>query len=192
MGASVSLRYSESFPKIAYNACRSHGCTGKELAKLFDVNAKTIYEWAKKYPAFRIAVRKGKDEFDCDKVESKLLQRALGWEKEYEDETVTVKEGTDRDGNAIADKTTTTMKKTMICPPDTRALIHWLGNRRAKRWDKGISVPSTNSNLQIDAKKGSNVQVNIQKLSEEQLESLADIQTKFLNEEETVMEACVG
>lgn len=69
-----------SFPQMAYVACLEGGFTDVKLAKLFNCNADTIYEWKKDHPEFSEAIKKGKLEHDNSAVVDSLLKRALGYD----------------------------------------------------------------------------------------------------------------
>lgn len=102
------------------------GATVAELAKEFEVNRSTIYEWASVHPEFSDVLREDRQLADFA-VEESLYRRALG--------------------------TTTTEKKTIVTsgpdgetkpsrieiierevPPDVTACIFWLKNRNPKLW----------------------------------------------------------
>jgi transposase-like protein len=115
-------------PKIA-GALARNGCTDVEIAKLVGISRKTFYEWRKMYPDFSDIIKKGKLETDLE-VENALLKRALGYEYEETEMTVSKvmvngKEVT-RPGK---------IKKTKkIIPPDVGAICFWLKNRQKDKW----------------------------------------------------------
>ena len=112
------VKYDPKYDDIAYEACRIHGCTNVELAEIFHVNVNTIVQWCKDYEEFGRKVRAGKDSFDTNNVEQKLLERALGY-------TVT-ETGFNKKGEPQ------TYEKEII--PDTTAIRFWLTNRQPERW----------------------------------------------------------
>jgi hypothetical protein len=71
--------YHKSFDKIGYELCRQHGYTDEKLADLLSVGLTTLKRWKEKYEEFRASIRRGKDEFDGENVESALLKSAKGF-----------------------------------------------------------------------------------------------------------------
>jgi hypothetical protein len=71
--------YHKSFEKIAYELCRQHGYTDEKLAELLGGHLSTLKNWKAKHGEFLSAIRRGKDEFDGEHVESALLKRAKGF-----------------------------------------------------------------------------------------------------------------
>jgi hypothetical protein len=127
-------KYKKEYDLIAYNACKEKGFTNDDLAKLFDVNVDSIYEWCKVHKHFSESIKKGKDEFDTDYVEKTLLQRAMGYE--YTEKTSKlIGRRIDKDGKVINDGKLVVMQEiTKQVVPDTTAIIFWLKNRNNKRW----------------------------------------------------------
>lgn len=117
-------KFKEEYIHQAYIACKEGGFTDPKLAKLFDVATQTIVTWRKNHLEFGAAVRKGKDEYDCENVEKALNKRATGFRY-----TETTKELVD--GVLIVTK-----KVSKKVTPDTKACEIWLCNRNPKRWRK--------------------------------------------------------
>ena len=97
------------------------GATDIKVADFFGVTKTTVNNWKNDHPEFFDSIKKGKDEYDTELVESSLLKRALGYQ------IVEVKEET---GGEV-DKTTKTTKQVA---GDTTAMIFWLKNRNPDRW----------------------------------------------------------
>ncbi len=93
-----------------------------EIAKRFGIGITTLTEWKKRHPAFRAALKQGKEEIDY-RVEDSLLKRALGYEYEEIEEIISV------NGDVIKTKRT---KKAVL--PDVTAQIFWLKNRQKEKW----------------------------------------------------------
>jgi hypothetical protein len=72
-------------PEIAEQACRMYGSTNYELADLFGLSERGFLKWQEKYPEFKAAIRRGKDEFDTERVEAALLLKALGTKEDGSD-----------------------------------------------------------------------------------------------------------
>lgn len=86
-----------------------------------------------------------KTDAPLDEIESALLKRALGF---------TLEESTSED---IVDKRTgesmETAKRRVTkksVPPDVRALLFWLKNRRPERWRDRIEVPAEREDYGFD------------------------------------------
>lgn len=80
------------------------GLTDADLAKHFEIDETTLYEWKKVHPTFSQAIRDGKENADIE-VADKLRNKATGF---YEEEK--------------------------YFPPDTTAAIFWLKNRHPRAW----------------------------------------------------------
>lgn len=94
------------------------GADDNDLAKLFQVDRDTIYEWKKVYPEFSDSIQAAKDKYDNDEIEKALARRARGFMR--------VKQVFDPEGNIV-------MLQEEI-PPDTTACSLWLRNRQPERW----------------------------------------------------------
>jgi len=105
---------------IAEQAC-TIGATVDDLSRMFGVTIPTISRWMRDDYKFFIAVKNGRDRFDTEKVESSLLKRAQGYEKDITEERVT------KDGKIRC-------IKTLHFAPDVGAAIFWLCNRNPQRW----------------------------------------------------------
>ena len=96
------------------------GATNEELAGCFEVARSTIDEWLASIPEFAEGVRQGRDIADAG-VAQKLYSRAMGYSCKtkkvllYRGQPVTV-------------------DHTVHHPPDIRACIFWLRNRRPRHW----------------------------------------------------------
>lgn len=112
------------------------GLTDEQIAKNVGIRFQTLYEWEKRFPEIREAIKKGKGPVDFE-VENALLKRALGYD--YEE---TSKEIIQMPGG----KTKTTVKTiTRHVAGDVTAQIYWLKNRKRSTWcDKPIQRPADN------------------------------------------------
>ena len=119
-------KYQEDFARQAYVACKEGGFTDIKLAALFNVSKSLINNWKKDHPKFYDALKKGKDEYDCEKVEAALNKRAVGFRF-----TETTRELDDKKSVMVITK-----KVSKFIPPDTKAAEFWLCNRNPDRWKK--------------------------------------------------------
>jgi hypothetical protein len=114
-------RYKPSYASQAEKLCRL-GATDLEMADFFGVTVRTIHTWKHRYPRFLQSLRRGKLESDAN-VAERLYQRAMG----YSHQAVKIV----ANPNTGAEKT---VPYTERYPPDTRAAIFWLKNRRPDEW----------------------------------------------------------
>src|SRR5580704_3718910 len=121
-GAGRPSLYKPEFAEQAYGLCLA-GATNHELADGFDVGRSTIDNWLRKYPEFAQAVRSGRSLAD-GKVASGLYARAIGYN--YEATRVLLHRGEP-----------VTVRHMVHRPPDVRACIFWLRNRRPQQWGAG-------------------------------------------------------
>jgi hypothetical protein len=113
-------KYRPSYAAQAEKLCRL-GATTPELGDFFGVCERTIERWAAKYEPFCRAIRVGKSAAD-DRVERALFKRAVGYSFE------TVKIFGTQNGKTI------TEPYIQHVPPDVKACIYWLKNRRPDLW----------------------------------------------------------
>lgn len=98
----------------------SLGATDMEQAQFFGVSIRTLHRWKIEHPEFREALEMGKDEAD-GKVEKSLYQRATGYT--FDSEKILVVEGEVQRIETLEH-----------VPPDTKAAMFWLQNRRPGLW----------------------------------------------------------
>ncbi|MGV1752810.1 hypothetical protein [Agrobacterium sp. CG674] len=96
------------------------GATDLEIAQAFEVSIRSIHRWKLEYPEFREALEMGKDVAD-NRVEHSLYQRATGYS--FDSEKIVVVEGEPQRVEIIEH-----------VPPDTKAAMFWLQNRRKDAW----------------------------------------------------------
>jgi transposase-like protein len=73
-----SPKYNENIHTPIVKRCAEKGYIDVEIAKKLGIVESTLYEWKKKYVKFSEALQQGKKTVD-DKVEQRLLKRALGY-----------------------------------------------------------------------------------------------------------------
>lgn len=98
----------------------SLGATDLEIAQAFEVSIRTIHRWKLDYPDFRIALQVGKEAADA-KVEESLFKRATGYS--FDSEKVFFVDGEAHRVETIEH-----------VPPDTKAAMWWLQNRKPQTW----------------------------------------------------------
>lgn len=125
-------KYQEHYPSEAEKLALL-GYTDEEMAKYFDVNVDTLYEWKKVYDNFSEAIKEGRERSD-EAVVSALRQRALG--TEVEEEHITI----EKDGSQTIKK----IKRKI--PPDPTSMIYWLNNRQRARWRNRTSIEDQDGN----------------------------------------------
>ena len=137
--------YDDRFhPVLAFRICRETGATTREVAAVFNVSLPTVTLWMQAHPRLKKAIRVGKDLFDCEKVESSLLERALGINKTVHREFKKTKVLMDPETKlpmidpdtkkAVTYDEVTVSDENVYIPPDVKACQFWLNNRNKRRW----------------------------------------------------------
>ncbi len=111
--------YRSENAEIARNACML-GATNDALAERFEVSPRTVDSWIATIPEFSDAVRQGREVAD-EAVVSALFARATGTEQKMTRVFC-------HRGQPV------TANYTVQLPPDVRACIFWLRNRRPQQW----------------------------------------------------------
>lgn len=120
--------YKPEHAEQAYKQCLL-GAVDAELIECLGISETTLYEWKKRYPEFREAIRRGKEQADSD-VAHAVYQTAVGH---------TIREwSTDPDGNVRV-----TEKQV---PGNPAAQRYWLNNRtrgRERPWADRQEIEKT-------------------------------------------------
>jgi len=111
--------YKPENAEIAHLACML-GATNEALAERFEVSPRTIDNWIAAISEFSDAVQKGRQVAD-ETVVSALFARATGMERKMTKVFC-------HNGQPV------TARYTVELPPDVRACIFWLRNRRPQQW----------------------------------------------------------
>jgi hypothetical protein len=111
--------YKAEYAEQARKLCEL-GATDKEISDFFEISGATLYRWQGTYPAFREALKVGKEAAD-DRVERSLYHRANGYTYDAV-KILTVKGEVQK------------VPYREHVPPDTTACIFWLKNRRKDAW----------------------------------------------------------
>lgn len=119
------------------------GLSDEQIAHNIGITTTTLYDWKKKYPAFSEALARGKEVVDIE-VENALLKRAKGYD--YVETT----------SELIADKNAknkavmkVTKRVTRHVPPDVKAIVFWLTNRKPEWRDKQEKELSGNIGINL-------------------------------------------
>lgn len=119
------------------------GLSDEQMAHNIGITTTTLYDWKKKYPAFSEALSRGKEVVDIE-VENALLKRAKGYD--YIETT----------SELIADKNAknkavmkVTKRVTRHVPPDVKAIVFWLTNRKPEWRDKQEKELSGNIGINL-------------------------------------------
>jgi hypothetical protein len=111
--------YRQEYAEIARHACML-GATNDALAERLEVSVRTIGSWIATIPEFSEAVKKGRHVAD-EAVVCALFARATGMEHRTTKMFF-------HDGQPVP------ASYTVQLPPDVRACIFWLRNRRPQEW----------------------------------------------------------
>ncbi len=114
--------YKPEFAEQAFELCLA-GATNRDLADTFEVGHSTIDNWLQKQPEFAQSVKRGRVLAD-GAVARGLYSRAVGYS--YETTRVVFNRGEP-----------VVLRQTVHKPPDVRAAIFWLRNRRPQQWRDG-------------------------------------------------------
>lgn len=120
-GGAGPTSYKKEYNEQAYNLTLL-GAKDADLARVFDVEERTIANWKTKYPEFLSSLKRGKDEADAN-VGKSLYQRAIGYS--HPEDKIFINSKT---GEPII---VPTIKH---YPPDPTAMIFWLKNRQKLNW----------------------------------------------------------
>jgi hypothetical protein len=125
-GPGRPILYKPELAEQAHKLCLA-GATNDDLAEAFDVATRTIGNWLTTQPEFAEAVRSGRLIADGE-VAHKLYSRAIGYTY-YTDKAL------------ISQGVPVAVPITVHAPPDVRACIFWLRNRRPQQWAERKSPP---------------------------------------------------
>jgi hypothetical protein len=118
-------KYHQRFDEMARKLCLL-GATDADLADFFHISESTINLWKLAHESFSESVRDGKMLADANMAE-RLYLRGLGYS--HPDTHVSCYEG-----RVIL------TELTKHYPPDTKAAIYWLNNRRPDKWRNRVEV----------------------------------------------------
>jgi len=111
------------------------GATMEQIASVFDVHVRTVWQWSNQHPEFNQSVKMGAGPAD-DAVERSLYQRAMGYETRETENLYEMTEVQDPVSGEVRvfRKLVGVKEKVKSVAPDTTAQIFWLKNRRPAEW----------------------------------------------------------
>ena len=118
--------YRADYCELARNYCLL-GATNEELGSFFGVTSRTVDNWIAAHREFAAAVREARAVADA-RVARGLYERAIGYEQTVERTVWHL--GKER-----------TVTNVVRHPPETRACIYWLRNRRRQDWSERVDAP---------------------------------------------------
>ena len=118
--------YKPDYCAQAHNYCLL-GATNEDLGAFFGVTRRTIDNWIAAHAEFAEAVRSGRVMADMRVVRC-LYERATGWRQT--NERTVMHDGKEK-----------VLKNVVNHPPDVRACIFWLRNRRRESWGDRAPAP---------------------------------------------------
>ena len=110
------------------------GMTDDEIAGALKIDRATLYRWKNAQPELCDAIKRGRDRYDNEVVETALRQRAAGYD--YQEEVMT------REGPSVITK--------RFHGSDTAA-IFWLKNRQPERWRDRVETDIRAAVVNIEA-----------------------------------------
>ena len=114
--------YKPQYARQARQLCKL-GAINREIARSFGVSERTIGNWLRQHPDFKEAVLHGRLEADSC-IAERLYERAKGC-------VLPIVKIVEIDGKPQE------VRYQQQLPPDTRACIFWLRNRRPQNWSEG-------------------------------------------------------
>ena len=110
------------------------GLFDAQISKNMGISEATLYNYKKKYPQIKEALRKGKEVADFE-VENALYKRALGYTIRITEEKI------DKNGDIHE------CERDLHIPGDVTAQIFWLKNRKRMQWRDKIEYSSDSNEL---------------------------------------------
>ncbi len=134
-GKGRPTKFSDTLKNVAL-ALAERGTIDSEISKILNVSESTFHLWKKEHSEFSDSLRKAKESFDIERVESSLLKRAMG---------MVVKEVQEREVEGRVVRTVTEKE----LPPDTTALALYLRNRMPEKWCREKTQIEQNSTVEF-------------------------------------------
>ena len=129
MPAGRPTKFKSEYVEQGYKLARE-GLTDQKIADFFGIAKSNFNVWKEKHPEFQDSLKKGKDEYDSEDVESSLLKRALGYD--YVETTREISPRANPETGKAELRITKTVTKQVA--PEVTAQIFWLKNRQPDRW----------------------------------------------------------
>ena len=122
----MKKRYDPDYHPMMAKNLTLLGCNHQELAKHFEINLSTLYDWYKKYPELSKAVYDGGEKADAE-VAAAMYKTAVGYEREEEE----IK---------IVDNHIERVPVTKYYPPNNKAQQFILKNRHNDKWGEKLAA----------------------------------------------------
>ena len=136
VGNENSTRYNVSYPEVAFKLCLLFGATDERLAEFFGISKTALYNWKRRYSAFREAMTEGKALADANVAQS-LYMSAIGFERDEIDlKVVSLGEGQ----GSVVEK----VPVKRYYPPNIKAATFWLTNRQPQLWRDKVEIEQQN------------------------------------------------
>lgn len=132
MPAGRPTQYKPEYADMAKEIIRYSGFSIPKLAKVFNVNRATVYNWMGEHEEFLDGVRQGRKIFDGITIERSLVRRATGFRW-----TETTQEPNE-EGELVVTK-----KVKKFVPPDVAAIRHWQINMDSAHWSDKRQIEHT-------------------------------------------------
>lgn len=126
------------------------GLFDEHIAKNMGVSEATLYNYKKKYPEIKEALKRGKEVVDIE-VENALFKKALGYNVTVQ-KAIKVKDKIyDENGKKISETERIEYADEEVhVPADTTAQIFWLKNRRKQQWRDKVEMEKNMSVQKIE------------------------------------------
>lgn len=120
--------YKKEFNSLACVLCEETGANNEKLSEAFGVSLTTIKTWFREKKDFRAQVKAGREIFNREKIEARLIDRCIGYKyTETKVKTVELKGGKKQIVKEVTQK---------VLPPDVNAIMFYLRNRDPKRFNE--------------------------------------------------------
>lgn len=128
-------------------ALAAAGKTEQDMAEIWGLHIKTLWNWKQANPSFLRAIAEGKQVSD-DRVEQSLYRKAVGYE--HDDEELVVVGGKVK-----------RIKTVRRYAPDTTAAKFWLTNRRPRQWRDKQEIQALPSSVTVTHEAGDSVKAMV-------------------------------
>lgn len=123
--------YKTEYAHMAQLTIEEGGFSLVKLAKLFNCNRSTIYQWMEDHEEFSDSIETGRRNYEGQKIHRSLIKRAVGFNYT---ETTRELRPVYENGEITDQKIIITKKVKKYFPPDVAAIKHWQINRHPEKW----------------------------------------------------------
>lgn len=167
-------KFRSDYIRQMYELTSKTGAAVEDIAKIWNVDAATVYAWLRDKPDMHKAYKTGRDYFDTYTVEKACLSRALGYtyvEKETTTKMVRVPDKSGKYKFKQVPGKIVTLKEKQIAP-DPACIFFWLQNRQPERW-RNTKFLQIQGNMKFSDKRRMKID-RLKTLPVEDLENLAN------------------